>query len=545
MRSLLPVLLIALFVASCIGHATALRSPSPATPLWGRWEQAFEALSPPDEVDFRVRFRSPSGREVEARGFWDGGRIWRVRFMPDEEGMWSYETVAEPYSAGLSDRSGTFVCFSQRITDNPLLEHGPVSVAPAGHYFAHRDGTPFFWMGDTAWNGALRSSRADWNTYLSVRRQQRFNVIQFVTTQWRAAAADRLGQRAYTGFESITINSEFFRRIDDRIDAINRSGMVAAPVLLWELGDPQGSPGQLPESEAIKLARYLTARYGAHHVVWLLGGDANYLDEKAERWKRIGRAVFDEPTSIPVFLHPQGMQWPWAAFQDESWLTAIAYQSGHGDDAYTLQWIHSGPAAENREAFKGRPILNLEPPYEDIVAYQSGERQTAYGVRRAVYWSLLATPIAGITYGAHGIWSWEPSESVPLNHEGAGEAKPWFEALHFPGGADMMHVVELFTGLPWWQLWPDESLVQDQATDPATHVSASRTPDGTSAVVYLPKGGEVTLDLSRISTRTRAHWFDPRDGRQSAASPVREATFAAPDTFDWVLYFAPESPPAD
>jgi hypothetical protein len=38
--------------------------------------------------------------------------------------------------------------------------------------------------------------------------------------------------------------------------------------------------------------RYLEARYGANHVVWILTGDAHYEGEQGERFKRAGRTVF-------------------------------------------------------------------------------------------------------------------------------------------------------------------------------------------------------------------------------------------------------------
>ena len=533
-----------LAASACIGPAPTLRGQSQTTALWGRWEQAFEADRPPAQFAFTARFTAPSGSTREVEGFWDGGSVWRVRFMPDEEGLWTYETETRPYVAGLAGRRGSFICYSHRETDNPLLRHGPVSVATGGTYFVHRDGTPFFWMGDTAWNGPLRARQEDWRTYLDTRRAQSFSVVQFVATQWRAAVSNRMGLRAYEGFEQIQINPEFFRRLDDRIDEINQAGLLAAPVLLWALGDERMVPGRLPESEAIKLAHYLTARYGAHHVAWMLGGDADYRGENAERWKRIGNAVFGDGEEAPVLLHPQGMQWPWEEFADEAWLTAFGYQSGHGDDDTALEWIHSGPPAVRWRDHPGTPVLNLEPPYEDILAYQSGERHTAYSVRRAVYWSLLSTPVAGVSYGAHGVWSWESERSVPLNHERSGAARPWQEALHLPGGDDMRHVASLFTRLAWWRLTPDPALVAHQFSDPSSHIASARTPDGRTAIIYLPQGGEVSVDRTRLASGTELHWFNPRDGRRSTASPVGPSRYVAPDDLDWVLVATPR-PSAD
>ena len=165
-----------------------------------------------------------------------------------------------------------------------------------------------------------------------------------------------------------------------------------------------------------------------HHVVWLLAGDNRYDAQSTEKWKRIGRKVFGEHWHQPVSSHPTGMNWPWESWRDEKWLTVLGYQSGHGDDAATLAWIHSGPVSKNWQNKPVRPIINLEPPYENHVAYQSKKPHTAYNVRRAVYWSLLAAPPAGVTYGGHGLWSWqrEPGKTPP-DHPSTGVAKVWNE----------------------------------------------------------------------------------------------------------------------
>lgn len=510
---------------------------SEAVPLWGRWERSFEASLPPQgDVAVRVHLTSPSGRARAVDAFWDGGSLWRVRFMPDEAGAWSYRTEAAPFVAGLAEQQGTFVARRIQNAANPFLRHGAVRVADAGTHFAHADGTPFLWLVDTAWNGALRSSADDWTAYLQQRAAQRYSGIQFVTTQWRAATADADGQVAYTGFEDIQINPAFFRRLDLRVDAINDAGLLAVPVLLWALGDERQVPGRLPEDQAVRLARYLVARYGAHHVAWILGGDGNYLDDRAARWQRIGRAVFADDPPAPVLHHPQGMQWPFEALKEEPWLDVVGYQSGHGDDAATLAWIHSGPPANHWRTGSPRPVINLEPPYEDHIAYQSGQPHTAYTVRRALYWSLLNAPTAGVSYGAHGIWSWETSLSVPLEHEGSGQAKPWHEAVQLPGGADVQHVAEALSPLPWWQLRPSQELLQEQPgrNDPAAFVSVASTPDGTTVVAYLPVGGVVQLTPGALPD-AQAEWFNPRDGTRRQAAESAAGHFSAPDGDDWVL----------
>ncbi len=49
---------------------------------------------PPLAVHLIATFRGPGGAVYPVPGFWDGGRTWRVRFMPDRPGKWTFETEA-------------------------------------------------------------------------------------------------------------------------------------------------------------------------------------------------------------------------------------------------------------------------------------------------------------------------------------------------------------------------------------------------------------------------------------------------------------------
>jgi hypothetical protein len=507
------------------------RSPraGAVVPLWGRWEAEFTADAPTGgDAVFPLTLTAPDGGTREIDGFWDGGRVWRVRFSPDQEGVWHYRIGGG--EIGPAPEMGSFEV-RRSDSENRFLAHGPVRVSVNGRYLAHADGTPFFWLADTGWNGALKSTPEGWATYMADRKSKDFSVVQLVTTQWRAAHANAEGQVAYTGFRDIRIDPTFFGRMDARMDALDRAGILAAPVLLWTLGDSLTSPGKLPEDQAIRLARYLVARYQGNHVVWILAGDENY-EKTAERWKRIGRAVFDSPGHAPVTLHPQGMRWDFAAFENETWLDFLIYQSGHGDDANTVRWIHSGPVSSAWRTERPRPIINAEPPYEDHVAYQSHKPQSAYNVRRAAYWSLLAAPTAGVSYGAHGVWSWETEPGVPLEHPSSGIAKPWFEAIRLPGSTQMEYLAELFTSLDWWRLRPAPDLVASQPADPMRFVGSAETDGGDLAVLYLPVGGTVRLTRAIAGGAT---WYDPRTSAVARAVPVGGNTFTAPDARDWVL----------
>lgn len=523
-HSLFAIIVLFLLAPTCLVHGKPI-------PLWGRWERAFEAdpkTYPDPTIGLIVRLTSPTGKRYKVSAFWDGGRIWRVRFMPNEAGKWRFRTIAYPDYAGLNAKRGSFVC-RQTKDKNPFLQHGALRVSKDGSHLEHADGTPFFWLGDTAWNGALMSKTDDWNKYLENRVAKKFTAIQFVTTQWRTAPTNLEGEVAFTGKEKVQINPAFFKRIDARIDTLNAKGLLAVPVLLWAIRGDENPGWYLPEDQAILIEKYLVARYGAHHVVWIPAGDSTYQETNGEKWRRICRAVFDEEPHAPIVMHPQGMQTYTEFFKDEKWLSIIGYQSGHADNDNAFKWIHSGPIAKESKQFASRPFINLEPPYEDHIAYNSKQRHSEYSVRRASYWSLLNTPTAGLTYGAHGVWSWEVEPKEPLLHKGTGIAKPWFDAMNLPGSQQMKFMHEFFASMNWWELRPDTTLVVNQKDKPANYISSAKTVSGDVAVYYFPVGGEVEIPIF-----SRAEWFDPRSGQWQTASKDGNI-LRTPSMQDWVL----------
>ena len=548
-RTIPGLLLLVVFLAG--GCATASKSPEPLTlvPKWGRLELDFRSSTsyenPIQDTELRVVFTAPSGRSRLIYGFWDGYRTWKVRFAPNEVGKWHYSTSCfDTTNEGLNNHSGTFLCTA--ASGKTVFErHGPIRVARDRRHFEHEDGTPFFWLADTAWNGPLMSTPADWNYYLSRRKLQRFTAVQLVTTQWRAAPeGDHLGELAFTGQDRIAVNPEFFQRLDEKLDAMNHADLLGVPVLLWAIGggsQPQVNPGYaLQEEQAVRLARYMVARWGSNAVAWFLAGDGDYRGVKAERWKRIGRAVFGDEPHAPVTMHPGGMQWIQREFTDANWLDFLGYQSGHGDDARTLTWMNSGPPASGWNLDPIRPFINLEPPYENHVAYQSKTPISAHTVRRAVYWSLLNSPTAGVSYGGHGVWGWDDGTTPPTDHQNSGIPLPWKQALEMPGAAQMTHVSSFFKAIDFWRLRPAPEVLAAQPgkEDPKRHIAVARSKEGDLLVVYVPEDRELSIVSRSLPKNFSASWYNPGTGQPEQVSAVvnqRAIQFTTPSEGDWLL----------
>jgi hypothetical protein len=96
-------------------------------------------------IELQAIFTSPSKRQVSFFGFYDGdgsggqtGNVWKLRFMPDEIGKWTYTYI---WTDGTPGGSGSF-----SVTDTGLP--GPLKVASDNSwYFMNSRKQPFHFRG--------------------------------------------------------------------------------------------------------------------------------------------------------------------------------------------------------------------------------------------------------------------------------------------------------------------------------------------------------------------------------------------------------------
>ena len=529
-----------------------------------------QGSDPLRDIVGQVRWTSPSGATSSTPLFWDGGSSFKSRAVLTEPGRWSIEASAT--------HSGNPVSITPAVGDvecapyegsNPLYKHGHPRHRPGTSHLEYADGTPFLWIGDTAWNGPMVATDEDWDHYAATRQSQGVTVSQFVTSSWRALpdAGPHGPALVLDGNSLMGINPGFFEILDARLDALVDHGIAGVPVLLWAIEttevdpgdvvmiedstiDPdtvpaqpviEHNPGQfLSEDDAVVLARYLVARWHAHPVVFILNGDGDYAGEKAERWHRIGREVFGTDGNAgrpPVAVHPGGIQWVGPEFADEPWVDIIGYQSGHGGGILSWRWLQDGPLTKEAHTNSHQAIINLEACYEDhnrmyvMIGVPAGwvGRFTARDTRRALYASFLVSAPAGATYGAHGVWAWDEGGKRPKGHYTTGVTKSWREALQFPGAEGLLHLRTHLQSMPWWDLRPAQSLVLTQPGDNGrftSWVTAAQDVSGSVTAVYFGSSEGTTLDLEGIrGTRTGAlmgEWRNPRDGSVSDPFEISE-----------------------
>ena len=495
-------------------------------PLHTRFETAFESAfvydNPVQDVGVTVEF-SNDAEVSRVDAFWDGERCWRVRFSPPQVGSWSWRShCSRQEDTGLHDQQGEFECLAAAALSEWLL-NGPLQVSTDCRHLEFANGTPFFWLADTAWNGPLKAALSDWDVYLADRVMKGFSVIQFVATHWLGAAADAEGRPAYTNPQRIRIEPAFFQRMDRRIARINDFGLVAAPVLAWAATWSKDSihlnPGtSLTDDQIIVLIRYLVSRYGAHQVVWILAGDGIYRGAEAERWRRIGRAALAGSPRLAT-VHPSVRLWVDKEFEGEPWYSFNGYQSGQFNNEDNARWINARlrrDCSELESQSRTMPTIDLEPCYEDHLPLDApgAKRMDAFSVRRALYWSLLAAPVAGVSYGAHGVWSWEGFPAVPLSHPHSGTARTWREAIELPGSESIRYLRAMFNSIEWWRLNPSLEMLEARPgfNAPLEFIAAACSQERDLGVIYDPVGGMVSLRPGFFDPDCETKCLDPATG---------------------------------
>jgi hypothetical protein len=524
-----------LLVTTAGNLLAATRSPKmPVVPKWERYEHAFESLvayaNPLQDVTLKVRFTSPLGDTTEVYGFWDGGRVWRVRFAPDQPGHWIFKTAcSDVANMGLNDQSGDFLCTSA-LGQSRFDRHGAVQVAQDRQHLEHADRTPFFWMADTVWSGARLSEPKNWEIYGVIRSSQNFSVAQWSVSP----GEDFKGKSALTGFpEKIGIDPEFFRALDAKVATLAEVGILSAIAPLWET-QPQAEAVALPDDQATLLVRYVVARFGADPVAWVI--PAGVGPKGAERWEKIGREVFGGRPHAPVLVCSGKERENLARFSSLDWVDMIGLPvAADGSDEPPREVAQAAGSKTAR-----LPIIVITPQ-ENALGAKKGTRVSADDVRQSAYRGLLAAHGAGITYSGYGVANWNTTVE-PKVQDKLGAGLPfWHKALFMPAAKQMGHLAKLAGSVDFWELRPAPGLIvgPNGTNSGQGRVFAASTEAKDLLWVYVEQHRMLELTMDEMPPALGSvTWYNPRRGDTSPTVAVvvqRTCQFPTPDQSDWLL----------
>lgn len=420
-----------------------------------------------------------------------------------------------------------------------------------GRWLERADGTPFFWLGDTAWMLLQRLDAEQTERYLSDRASKGFTVIQAVAL-WpdgKGDLANAAGEPPLLDRETLEPNEAYFRHVDAVVARANALGLVFGMLPTWgsywrQVG--QEEPPLLNAANARAYGRFLGRRYRAADLVWILGGDQDVRSDGE-------RAVVDalaaglregDDGAHLITFHPRGPGQSSLALHDAPWLDLHMIQSSHAARDHD-----TGLFVEHDYALSPpRPVVDGEPRYERIPVgfyFQDHDRHVRFDdddVRQAAWWSVMAGA-CGHTYGHNSVWQmYEPGLAPAIQAD-----TPWWESLDHPGAFQMGHLRRLFESRPFTLLRPAPEIVVDGPRGRGARVRALLAGDGSFAFAYSPRGEPFTIDRGALRyERLREIWYDPRYGVASlihTTDTTSLQTYTPPTSGrgnDWVLVLESE-----
>jgi hypothetical protein len=323
---------IALFLLAAASAAFAA-PPARGVHVWEKKELSFEAArtyaNPYTDADIWVDLTGP-GFHKRVYGFWDGGRIFRVRLLATAPGLWRWTSGSAPGDSGLSGKHGSFLAIpwsEAEKAQNPL-RRGFLRPSSNRHALELADGTPFFAVGDTWYAAGTNRFRwydddrerpigpeAGFKDYVRFRKAQGYNWVSIIAAfpnwdndglPWHIVANDAAhttirsawlefgtGPDARTGsaknmrneggrpflfpgkapgYENVfpdmdRINPAYFRYLDRKIDYLNDAGFVPfIEAFRRDASEMWRKYHRWPDSAA-RYIHYIWTRYQANNAV--------------------------------------------------------------------------------------------------------------------------------------------------------------------------------------------------------------------------------------------------------------------------------------
>jgi hypothetical protein len=432
---------------------------------------------------------------------------------------------------------------------------GLLKVSENKRFLVHEDGTPFFYLGDTAWELFHRLNREEADKYLANRAAKGFTVIQAVAI---AEVDGHNGPNPYGHLPLIDLDparpalqegpdNDYWDHVDYVVNKANSLGLYIGFLPTWGRywhDNVKGGKPLFTVQNAETYGRWLGRRYRDKGLIWILGGDRNIENEEHKEIIRAmarGLRQGDGGAHLLTF-HPRGGRGSAQDFHEDAWLDFNMRQNGH--NAKFTEGYQNTRVDYDRTPVK--PVLDGEPLYEDHpVSFRAKDlgHSISSDVRRPLYWDLFSGA-CGHTYGHHSVWQmWQPGRN-PINNP----LMPWFEAIDQPGAGQMQYGRRLIESRPILSRVPDDSVIVTDRVPTSVPGSgryrfvATRDSQGSYAMVYAPVGRAFKVRMDTIKgSRVKAWWYNPRNGQATAIGEFAntgEREFLPPDKgemLDWVL----------
>ena len=460
---------------------------------------------PYTDVEVWADFTHEDGQVLRRPAFWDGGRIWRVRFAAPREGIWTWRSFATVEDATVEDagleQSGRLEARVDAEEKHRFYKHGFWKMSPQGRNLVHADGKPALLVADTAWALPWRATLEGCRHYAADRQRKGFNAVLLMSVQSDMNAVGPRSREEDEGFEIgfedlptghvNDIDVTYFQYLDKLMNILVAHELVPVYQPLFHGYGWKGGPvigPVVPAAEYARYCRYLVARYGARPAIYLLGGDGKGYDpqigvagEEVERWD-----AYEQPAGIHYCPHADNR-----AYQAADWLDFQWCQTGHNGEHVqerVMDMWRNLPA---------KAVANGEPTYENMGTTGNG---AGWWQGHEAWSNLCAGGTMGVVYGAGSLWQWRlhKDESGHQDWCTALDAG-WREALDFEGSQFVGLIGKIFADSPFTDMQPNWN---------STYGRRGLAVPGKLLILYLATGGSVTIIDDLIPPDYKV--YDPR-----------------------------------
>lgn len=407
---------------------------------------------------------------------------------------------------------------------SPHVPVYPLKVSANGRYLVDQKNVPFLIVGDVPQPIVTMASTADAAKYFDDRQAHGFNAVwvdilvagpYYFYSPEDGSTYD--GIRPFIGYVSggtdtahydlSKPNEAYFARVDQVLALAENHGMV---VFLDPIETGQWVPTLRNNGSAAAYAygQYLGNRYKHfNNIIWLNGNDFNTWktpdDDKVVRAVAMGIKSVDPRHLQTIELNVETS----SSLDDSTWAPIVSVNSTYTYSPTYFQMWHS---------YNQTPIMPtylVEGHYE-LAGMDLGhpvDIGTPLVLRRQEYWAMLSGG-KGQLYG---------------NVFTCYFANGWKYYIDTVGVKQLMIWRRFFSSLPWQAFVPDQDhvVVTSGFGNPGsmqTRVSksdfctASKTPDGSVAVAYMPTVRTITVNMASLKAPAIAKWFDPSNGAYTA-----------------------------
>ncbi len=470
--------------------------------LWDRFETAIRNDKEYDDayrnVTLNVTYTKPDGSKVDFRGFYDGGRTWRIRFMPDELGWWRWRAE---FSDGTEGGGGSFECVASDIEGMISADSGnPMwfGFTGGGHILIRglHVGDRFF---ASNWPAEKRIAFLDWF------QGQGYNTLSIASHYLNRDVEGR--GRGWETPRLWPLDAAEYRRLEGLLD-----GLAERKIIVYPFAGFFGKNSNYPRDEAEQelYVRYTLARLGAYWNV--LSNVAGPEPNVGKSWmtraevERLGRLI----RKLDVFGHP------------------LSVHNRTGDDPYqdsswTSYGILQGPKTTDRKKLSDALVRNhhLQKPLLAQETLWGGNKHhpayTADDIRKNAY--VIVMSGAALCFGD---MDGDSSSGFGGSMELSGRHQEWHDVVK--------DVWDFFETMPWYRMSPANKLVDNGycLAEPERRY-----------LVYMESGGTVNVEVA--PGEYAVEWIDAYDtqNRRQASNTTDGRGLRSPSGGDdWLVYLA-------